>query len=100
MFTELNIISNFSFLVGGSHPEDYIRHAALISIPAIAIADENSVAGIVRAHTEAREIARLIKLAEVGRQDPIGPPRPTHIPKPPSADITTAPRLIPAAASY
>ena len=97
MFTELNITSNFTFLTGGSHPEDYIRRAALISIEAIAIADENSVAGIVRAHTEAREIARLVRLAEARWQDPIGPPCPSHIAKPASADITTAPRLIPAA---
>ncbi|MFV2037775.1 MAG: hypothetical protein ACC646_09320, partial [Paracoccaceae bacterium] len=55
MFAELNITSNFSFLTGGSHPEEYIRRGALLGIPAIAIADENSVAGIVRAHTQARE---------------------------------------------
>ncbi|MFV2038484.1 MAG: error-prone DNA polymerase, partial [Paracoccaceae bacterium] len=74
-----------------------IRRAALLGIPAIAIADENSVAGIVRAHTQAREIARLVKLAREARKDPVGPPRPAHIPPPPSADITATPRLMPAA---
>jgi DNA-directed DNA polymerase III PolC len=100
MFTELDITSNFTFLSGGSHPQEYIRRGALIGLPAIAIADENSVAGIVRAHTEAREVARLVKLARTARtapNGPIGPPRPPHIAKPPSADITTTPRLIPAA---
>jgi DNA-directed DNA polymerase III PolC len=97
MFTELNITSNFSFLTGGSHPEDYINRAALIGIPAIAIADENSVAGIVRAHTQAREVARQVRLRQQADQDPVGPPRPAHIGKPASADITTIPRLIPAA---
>lgn len=97
MFTELNITSNFSFLTGGSHAEEYIQRAALLSIPAIAIADENSVAGIVRAHTQAREIARRVRLRSQADKDPIGPPRPAHIPKPPSADITNTPRLIPAA---
>ncbi|MGI1662001.1 error-prone DNA polymerase [Palleronia sp. KMU-117] len=95
MFAELNITSNFTFLTGGSHPEEYMRRAALLGLPAIAIADENSVAGIVRAHTEAREIARQVRLrAEAGL---IGPPRPAHIPKPPSAEVDVAPRLVPAA---
>ena len=35
-----------------------MRRAADLGLPALAIADENSVAGIVRAHVEAREIAR------------------------------------------
>ena len=95
MFAELCITSNFTFLTGGSHPEEYIRRAALLGIPAIAIADENSVAGIVRAHTEAREIARLVALRQAA--DPIGPPRPAHVPKPASANLDTVPRLIPAA---
>jgi DNA-directed DNA polymerase III PolC len=95
MFAELSITSNFTFLTGGSHPEEYMRRAALLGLPAIAIADENSVAGIVRAHTEAREIAREVRLrAEAGV---MGPPRPDHIPKPPGAEVEVAPRLIPAA---
>ncbi len=94
-FAELDITSNFTFLTGGSHPEDYMALAALLGIEAIAIADENSVAGIVRAHTEMKEIARAIRLRE--EAEPIGPPRPDHIPKPPSAAVTTLPRLIPAA---
>ncbi len=97
MFAELNITSNFTFLTGGSHPEDYINRAALIGIPAIAIADENTVAGIVRAHTQAREVARQVRLRQHADKNPVGPPRPAYIGKPPSADITTTPRLIPAA---
>jgi DNA-directed DNA polymerase III PolC len=57
-FAELCATSNFTFLTGASHPEDYMRRAAELGLPALAIADVNSVAGIVRAHTEAREIAR------------------------------------------
>ena len=97
MFIELNITSNFTFLTGGAHPEEYIRRAALVGIPAIAITDENTVAGIVRTHTESREVARQVKLRREADKDPVGPPRPGHIRKPPSADITTTPRLIPAA---
>jgi len=61
MFAELNVTSNFTFLTGGSHPEEYMDRAAGLGIAALAIADENSVAGIVRAHTRARELARLLK---------------------------------------
>ncbi len=57
-FTELSAISNFTFLTGASHPEEYILRAADLDQTAIAIADLNSVAGIVRAHTKARELAR------------------------------------------
>ncbi len=95
MFVELNICGNFTFLKGASHGEEYIRRAGLLGMGAIAVADENSVAGTVRAHTEAREVARDVRLR--AEADPIGPPRPDHIAKPPSANIYCTPRLIPAA---
>ena len=73
-FAELDITSNFTFLTGASHAEEYVDRAALLGISAIAIADENSVAGIVRAHTRAREIARQVK--ERLEAELIGPPAP------------------------
>jgi error-prone DNA polymerase len=57
-FAELSVLSNFTFLTGASHPEEMMRRGAELGLSALAIADENSVAGIVRAHVEAREIAR------------------------------------------
>lgn len=57
-FCELSITSNFTFLTGASHPEDYVMRAADMGMAALAIADVNSVAGIVRAHTKARELGR------------------------------------------
>ncbi|NHB76391.1 error-prone DNA polymerase [Rhodobacter calidifons] len=57
-FVELSALSNFTFLTGASHPEEMILRAAEMDMPALAIADVNSVAGIVRAHTRARELAR------------------------------------------
>ncbi len=57
-FAELCATSNFTFLTGGSHPQEYARRAAELGLPAFAIADLNSVAGLVRAHLECREIAR------------------------------------------
>ena len=61
MFAELSITSNFTFLTGASHPEEYMARAALLGMEALAIADDNSVAGIVRAHTESKAIARSVK---------------------------------------
>ena len=57
-FVELSALSNFTFLRGASHAEEMMHQAAGFAMPGLAIADENSVAGIVRAHGEAREIAR------------------------------------------
>jgi error-prone DNA polymerase len=57
-FVELSTLTNFTFLTGASHPEEMISRAAELGMPALAVADVNSVAGIVRAHTKAREMAR------------------------------------------
>ena len=73
-FAELSAMSNFTFLTGASHGEEYVDRAALLGLSAIAIADENSVAGIVRAHTRVREIARQVR--ERQTSDLIGPPTP------------------------
>ncbi|MCB1368444.1 MAG: error-prone DNA polymerase, partial [Rhodobacteraceae bacterium] len=98
-FAELSITSNFTFLTGGSHPEEYANLAALMGMPALAIADENSVVGIVRAHMALREVARDVRLrTEAEAADgPVGPPRPAHLPAPASAAIGNVPRLLPAA---
>ncbi len=47
--------TNFSFLQGASHPEEYADRAAALGLAGIAVADSNSLAGIVRAHTTALE---------------------------------------------
>ncbi|NNE79031.1 MAG: error-prone DNA polymerase [Silicimonas sp.] len=73
-FAELSAMSNFTFLTGASHAEEYIDRSALLGLSAIAIADVNSVAGIVRAHTRVREITREVK--ERLTADLIGPPAP------------------------
>lgn len=57
-FVELSALTSFTFLTGASHPEEMILRAAEMGMPALVVADVNSVAGIVRAHTKAREIAR------------------------------------------
>jgi len=94
-FAELNITSNFTFLTGGAHPEEYAGLASLLGMGAFAIADVNSVAGIVRAHSHLREVARNVAARKAA--DIIGPPAPKGWPAPPSAHILNIARLIPAA---
>jgi error-prone DNA polymerase len=60
-YTELQVTTNFSFLRGGSHPEEFVEQAAMLGYKQIAIADHNTLAGIVRAHVAAKKIGiRLI----------------------------------------
>lgn len=47
--------SNFSFLTGASHPEELVLQADFLRYHAIAITDECSLAGVVRAHTAIKE---------------------------------------------
>ncbi|HEX4856901.1 MAG TPA: error-prone DNA polymerase [Limnobacter sp.] len=54
-FAELLALSNFSFLKGASHPEELVQQARALGYSAICIADECSLAGIVRAHQAAKE---------------------------------------------
>ena len=49
-FAELHCRSAFTFLVGASQPEDLARRAAAKMYSALALTDECSVAGVVRAH--------------------------------------------------
>ena len=53
-YAELHCRSNFSFLTGASHPEELIERAAALGYGALAITDECSLAGVVRAHVEAK----------------------------------------------
>ncbi len=56
-FAELATMTNFSFLRGASHPEEMVARAAELGLAGIGIADRNSLAGVVRAHSFARENA-------------------------------------------
>ena len=53
-YAELHCRSNFSFLTGASHPEELVLRAAHLGYSALAITDECSLSGVVRAHTEAK----------------------------------------------
>ena len=63
-YAEIGITTNFSFLRGGSHPQDYVHEASALRLAAIGIADHNTLAGVVRAHSELEnpEVAHKPKL--------------------------------------
>jgi error-prone DNA polymerase len=54
-YAELHCLSNFSFLRGASHPEELVERAQALGYAALAITDECSLAGAVRAHLAAKE---------------------------------------------
>ncbi len=54
-YAELHCLSNFSFLRGASHPEELVARAHQLGYSALALTDECSFAGVVRAHTAAKE---------------------------------------------
>ena len=55
-YAELHALSNFTFLRGASHPEELVETAAMLGYEALAITDECSMSGIVRAHVAAKAL--------------------------------------------
>jgi error-prone DNA polymerase len=53
-YAELFCLSNFSFLQGASHAEELVARAVQLGYAALAVTDECSLAGVVRAHAEAK----------------------------------------------
>ncbi|TSJ44412.1 DNA polymerase III subunit alpha [Mucilaginibacter corticis] len=66
-YAELQVTSNFSFRLGGSHPEELVDLAADLGYSAIAITDRNTFAGVVRAYVVAKD--RGIKFIPAVRLD-------------------------------
>ncbi len=54
-WAELQVVSNFTFLTGASHPGELVQRAAELGHAAVALTDVNSLAGIVRAHVAAKQ---------------------------------------------
>jgi error-prone DNA polymerase len=55
-YAELHCLSNFTFLRGASHPEELMQRAAALGYKALALTDECSFAGTVRAYVAAKDI--------------------------------------------
>ena len=76
-YAELHALSNFTFLRGASHPEELVEMAAALGYEALAITDECSVSGVVRAHMAAKAcglekliIGTELRLESVGEEAP------------------------------
>ena len=54
-YAELYCISNFSFLRGASFPEELVETSRALGYRALAVTDECSLSGVVRAHVAAKE---------------------------------------------
>jgi len=54
-YAELAVTSNFTFLRGASHPDEFVHQAGRMGHEAVAVTDWNSLAGVVRAHVAAKE---------------------------------------------
>jgi len=97
-YAELAVTTNFTFLTGASHPEELMVRAAELGLPAIAITDRNSLAGVVRAYSALKEMRRAaeeaVRIRSQHRVDAcsrqaVGEPR--DLPRP---ETRALPRLI------
>ncbi|MGD8842944.1 MAG: error-prone DNA polymerase [Gammaproteobacteria bacterium] len=68
-YAELHCLSNFSFLQGASHPEELVAQAKNLGYRALALGDECSLAGVVRAHLAAREAGLALIVGSQFRLD-------------------------------
>ena len=69
-YAELHCLSNFTFLRGASHPEELVERAAALGYSALALTDERSFAGVVRAHVAAKRCGlKLIVGSEVALEE-------------------------------
>ncbi|BFM11296.1 error-prone DNA polymerase [Simiduia litorea] len=80
MFAELHCVSNFSFLRGASRPEELVQRAHALAYQALAITDECSFAGVVKAHVAAQQLDfHLIVGSEFWLQDKQAKLAPAHV---------------------
>ncbi len=68
-YAELQAVSNYSFLRGASHPGELVVAAKALGMAAIALADRNTLAGIVRAHIAAKDQAIAMRFIVGARLD-------------------------------
>ncbi|MDH3693140.1 MAG: error-prone DNA polymerase [Gammaproteobacteria bacterium] len=69
-YAELHVTSNFTFLRGASHPQELVTQAHQLGYHAIAVTDECSLSGVVRAHVAAKECSiKLIIGSELRLDD-------------------------------
>jgi error-prone DNA polymerase len=75
-YAELHCLTNFSFQRGASTPEELVERAYQLGYAALAITDECSVAGVVRAHVSLRELPAKLDIHD--GEHPEEPPIPRN----------------------
>ncbi|WP_417685743.1 error-prone DNA polymerase [Pseudidiomarina gelatinasegens] len=68
----LHCLTNFSFLRGGSHPHELVEQACTLGYQALAVTDECSVAGVVRAYVAARDKPLRLIIGSEFKLDTLG----------------------------
>ena len=68
-YAELHCLTNFSFLRGASHPEELVERAEALGYAALAVTDECSVSGAVRAHIAAKSAELPLVIGTEARLD-------------------------------
>jgi error-prone DNA polymerase len=69
-YAELRCKTSFSFLCGASHADELVARAAELGYAALAITDQNTLAGVVRAHMAAKPTGlKLLIGAEITLED-------------------------------
>jgi error-prone DNA polymerase len=71
-YAELHCLSSFSFQRGASQPEELVERAVALGYRALAITDECSLAGVVRAHARLQELRAERARALAAQRDPSG----------------------------
>jgi len=80
-WAQVAVTSNYTFLRGGSHPEELVQQAAGLQYRAVALTDHNTLAGIVRAHVAAKQCGiQLMVGSRIVLSHPHNPPHPRHSP--------------------
>jgi error-prone DNA polymerase len=93
-YAELCCRSNFSFLSGASHPEELVARAHALRYAALAVTDECSLAGVVRAHAEAKRVGLHLVVGAQMRLQPPGAGASKAVPAVPALPAPAA--LLPA----
>ena len=94
VYAELHCRSNFTFLTGASHPEELVARAHSLRYAALAITDECSLAGVVRAHAEARRLGLHLVIGAEMRLARVPAPAP-----PPAAAASSSAAVVALTAS-
>ena len=68
---ELHCKTNFSFLAGASHADELVRRAIELGYSSLAVTDQNTLAGVVRAYGAIRDVQKYGAIRDVQKHGAI-----------------------------